>query len=166
MATYIKISTIDVPSGGSATIDFTSIPSTYTDLLLKMSLRGVNANAYCYMSISFNGSTANQTQKQLESDGTTATSASLSNFQFISDGANNTTTTFGNHEMYIPNYASSNNKSASFDSVMEQNGTTAYMDLKAYLWSSTSAINQITITGITGNLAQFSSATLYGIKNS
>jgi hypothetical protein len=31
MATFEKIATVDVGSGGAASIDFSSIPSTYTD---------------------------------------------------------------------------------------------------------------------------------------
>ena len=163
--TYKQIASITVGAGGASSIDFTSIPSTYTDLCLKMSLRGVNANAYNYVSISFNGSTANQSQRKIEGDGSTASSGSASNFQFISNGSGNTSNTFGNHELYIPNYAGSTNKSASLDQVMEQNGTTAYASLHAFLWSSTAAINQVTVTGVTGNFVQYSSATLYGVKS-
>ena len=39
--THNLISTITVGSGGAASIDFTSIPQTYTDLLVKISLRAV-----------------------------------------------------------------------------------------------------------------------------
>ena len=37
--TYTLISSVTVGSGGAANIEFTSIPSTYTDLLLKYYLR-------------------------------------------------------------------------------------------------------------------------------
>lgn len=164
--TFVKIATVTVPSGGQSAITFSSIPQTYTDLCLKLSSRGVNANLYNYVSVAFNGSTSNQTQIQLEGDGSSVSSATLSNFQFITDAGSNTTNTFGNHELYIPNYASANYKSASMDSVMEQNGTTAYCDAKAYYWSINSAITSITLTGITGNFAEFSTAYLYGISNS
>jgi hypothetical protein len=33
--TYEAIATVEVGSGGASTIDFTSIPSTYTDLVLR-----------------------------------------------------------------------------------------------------------------------------------
>jgi hypothetical protein len=37
--TYTAIKTVTVGSGGAANIDFTSIPQTYTDLVLKVSAR-------------------------------------------------------------------------------------------------------------------------------
>ena len=37
--TYTLISSVTVGSGGAASIEFTSIPSTYTDLVLKLSAR-------------------------------------------------------------------------------------------------------------------------------
>jgi len=151
-------------NASAASVTFANIPQTgYTDLKVVMSARGVNANTFNYMSIAFNGSTANQTRRQLEGDGSGASSASSTNFQFISDGGNNTANTFGNHELYIPNYTSSNFKSASLDSVMEENGTTAYADFMALLWSNTAAITSIVITGITGSFAANSTFSLYGI---
>jgi hypothetical protein len=152
-------------TGTVATIDFSSIPSTYTDLVLRMSLRGVNANIYDYVNISFNGSTASQTQRQLEGDGSAATSANGSNFYFLSNGASATSSTFGSHDLYIPNYAGSANKVSSLDSVMENNAVSSYSDIKVFLWSNTAAINQITITGITGSFGIYSTAYLYGVNN-
>jgi hypothetical protein len=37
--TYEAIATVTVGSGGATDIEFTSIPGTYTDLLIKSSLR-------------------------------------------------------------------------------------------------------------------------------
>jgi hypothetical protein len=82
----------------------------------------------------------------------------------ISSG-NATASTFGNFEIYLPNYAGSNNKSVSSDSVAENNATEAYTNLRALLWSSTAAINAIKFTLGAGNFAQYSTATLYGISN-
>jgi hypothetical protein len=65
--------------------------------------------------------------------------------------------------MYIPNYASSNYKSFSIDSVTENNGTVAYQIMHAGVWSNTAAITSLTITAAGGNLAQYSTATLYGV---
>lgn len=165
--TYQLISSVTVGSGGAASIDFTSIPATYTDLVVKMSLRGTSAATYAAVKVQFNGSTSNLSCKQLFGDGASAnSSSSATQILFDTDAANNTASTFGNHEMYIPNYAGSTNKSVSIDSVMEQNGTTAYAELVAGLWANTSAINQVTIAPTANNFAQHSSAYLYGIKNS
>ena len=169
--TYEKIATVTVGSGGAATIDFTSIPSTYTDLVLKFSLRTINTSSnYLSAFVTFNGSSTGYSQRMAYGTGSSALSASGSG-SYIDWSAYGSTTaatasTFGNGEIYIPNYAGSANKSTSADSVSENNATNSIVALTAGLWSNTAAINQITLTGNSGNLAQYSSATLYGIKNS
>jgi hypothetical protein len=80
--------------------------------------------------------------------------------------ATSTANTFGNVAIYIPNYTSSNNKSISVDGVGENNATTAFADLYAGLWANSSAITSITLYNIISDFAEFSTATLYGIKNS
>jgi hypothetical protein len=164
--TFTKIAAVTVGSGGAASIDFTSIPSTYTDLVVKASLR--HATGSPFMAISFNGSSANFTYRYLEGNGASASSSSGStNYCVALNPFNATASTFSNSELYIPNYAGSSNKSFSADGVTENNATTAYADMFANLWSNTAAINQITIAASGGfNLVQYSTATLYGIKNS
>ena len=165
--TYTKIASVTVGAGGASSIDFTSIPSTYTDLCIKISGRSTSTSTGS--TITFNGSSSSYTNKRLYGDGSAPASDSaittgISN-TFIDDSGF-TATTFGNGEIYIPNYASSNYKSVSVDGVTENNATTALMMLTAGLWSNTAAINQVTITPALGNFTQYSTATLYGIKNS
>jgi len=165
--TYVAIATTTVESGGAADIEFTSIPATYTDLLVKLSARGTRALTYEVIKIEFNGSTANLSSRQLYGDGSAAgSSSSGTQIVFDTNAANNTASVFGSHEIYIPNYAGSTNKSVSVNSVMEQNGTTAYPELVAGLWADTSAITSIKLLPAVANFAQYSTATLYGIKNS
>jgi hypothetical protein len=164
--TFIKIASVTVGSGGASSIDFTSIPSTYTDLVLKLSGRSTaNDN---WANISFNGSTASFSSRGLFGDG--SSSGSYSRSDNVNTIANNTSSatanTFSNGEIYIPNYAGSNNKSYSVDSVTENNGTSALTSLVAGLRSNTAAITSITLTPNSGNFAQYTTATLYGIKNS
>ena len=85
----------------------------------------------------------------------------------LGTGSTATSNTFGNSELYIPNYAGSTNKSSSADAVAESNTTTVFAYLNAALWSSTAAITSITLTPDAGgaNFVQYSTATLYGIKN-
>lgn len=169
MPTFTQIGTAQVVgSGGAASITFTSIPSTYTDLVVKISARGLNSNPYCYTALALNGVTTNQTSRGLNGTATSASSFSASNFQFFINGNTSTASTFSNNEFYIPNYAGSTNKSLSLDGVFESNSTAAdnnYLQLMADLWSNTAAITSITITGVTGNLAEHSSAYLYGVSN-
>jgi len=69
--------------------------------------------------------------------------------------------------LYIPNYAGSANKSASSDSVRENNATgSIQLRLVASLWSNAAAITSVKLVPDYGNFAIYSTATLYGIKNS
>jgi hypothetical protein len=166
--TYSKIATYTVGSGGVASIDFTNIPQTYTDLVLKCSLRTVNnlSARGTNINLSINGVTTNRTFRSLEGNGASAFSSNGTGAYVgtFGGGTSVTADTFSNTEIYLPNYASSNNKSLSTDSVMENNGTTGSADLVAVLWSQTSAITSLSISSGSGNLAQHSTAHLYGIK--
>jgi len=167
MATFIKIASVTVGSGGSATMSFTSIPSTYTDLVIKVSARGTQSATYATYEIKFNGSTTGYYLRQLYGNGSTVTSDQNSTrLALDAVGSTATATTFSNNEIYIPNYAGSTNKSVSLDGVTENNATEAWTELYAGLWSNTNAITSITLEMITGTFVQYSTATLYGIKNS
>jgi hypothetical protein len=161
--TYKLISSVTVGSGGAASMVFSSIPQTYTDLLIKVSARGVGIDNQ----LTFNGSTSNNSSRYLFGNGASAISGSdASNIQLQgSTESGNTANTFGNMEIYIPNYTSANYKSVSIDAVTENNATTAYAFLSAGLWSNTAAITSATITNSSGNYVQYSTAYLYGISN-
>ena len=164
MAIYNLISTVTVGSGGAASIEFTSIPQTYTDILLKLSVRSTQANNANTLSIKFNGSTANFTACLIEGSGASASSFSQSagNIGNV-QGTSSTASVFSSLDIYISNYSGSTYKSYSADGVTENNAATAYQSMSAGLWSQTAAITEIGIY-IT-DLAQYSSASLYGIKN-
>ena len=161
--THKLIQTLTAGVGGVASFDFTSIPQTYTDLKLVCSLR--NTIDAVIGTIQFNGLSTNLSSRLLLGSGSAASSTNQASIiQFY--GANATSYTasvFGNTEIYIPNYAGSTNKSVSIDSVTENNATASFQNMTAGLWSATSAITQITILVAA---AQYSSASLYGIKNS
>ena len=170
--TYTLISSVTVGSGGAANMEFTSIPSTYTDLLLRVSARidraGENRQS---MNLTFNSSTGSWTGKRLagyDSNSTLSDSSSTTYYQIPQATASNATAnTFASADFYIPNYASSNNKSVSSDSVTENNSTTSWIiDLGAGLWSNSSAITSVKLDGNGYNFLQYSTAVLYGIKNS
>ena len=167
--TYEAIATVTVGSGGAATFGFTSIPATYTDLLVVASLRSDRAsnsidNGWIYLNS--DTSSGNYTKRRVWGDGSAVYSATTYDLDYYYPGSTATASTFGNLYYYIPNYAGSNNKSFSVDSSQENNATIAINNLTAGLWSSSSAITSITFDLNNGNFVQYSSATLYGIKNS
>jgi hypothetical protein len=166
MATYIQIgSTVTVGAGGASTIDFTSIPATYTDLVIKLSGR-YSASTFDGHYIAFNGSTSTFSGKYLYGSGSSTVSGSLARYLGTINGTASTANTFTSTEIYIPNYSGSTNKSFSSDSVTENNATESYANMVAGLWATTSAITSISISLPTGNFVQYSTASLYGIKNS
>lgn len=168
--TYKAIATVTVGSGGAANIEFTSIPGTYTDLLVKISFRSTRAGQIeDGLGFKINTATTGYTYRTLIGDGANVQNLSTSYEQTWAgeiNAAGSTASTFSNTEVYLPNYAGSNAKSYSSDSVAENNATNGYSSLQATLQSSTSAVTSITLTAQNGNLAQYSTATLYGIKNS
>jgi hypothetical protein len=165
--TYFKIASVTVGSGGAANIEFTSIPATFTDLVVLASVRGdasgVNLNTNLRMQ--FNNSTTDYSQKELFGTGTSTGSATLSYISLGYVSSNNATaSSFGNGQAYIPNYTSANNKSVSSEGVAEGNAAGMFMALDAGLWSDTSAITSIKLFVPDFNILQHSTATLYGIK--
>jgi hypothetical protein len=174
--TFELISSVTVGAGGTTIASFSSIPSTFTDLQLVGSYRtteaGLNSGT---LKIRFNSNFSSiysyrELQGNGQNAGTAATGPDTSfdlNFQSNeSDG--NTANTFQSFQLYIPNYANTSYaKSASFESVSEQNGTNAYADLGALSFNSTTAISSIEIRAFTtNNVAQFSTFYLYGVKSS
>lgn len=170
--TYVAIATVTVGAGDAAEIAFSSIPSTYTDLVVKLSLRTSSVGTDDQIRIKINGNAAGNaySSKMMQGTGSTVTSFSGSAAGYVIAGAVNangsTANTFNNAELYFPNYAGSANKGYSVDAVMENNATTAYSEISAILWSNTSAITSLAFFAPSVNLKQYSTATLYGIKNS
>ncbi len=161
--TFELIASTTVGAGGASSIDFTSIPSTFTDLVIKLSVRPNSADS---IAIKFNGSTTGYTSKNLEGSGASASSGSSpSSGRYINYAVLTTASTFTSADVYVPNYAGSSYKSALADGVGEANATTAYQDMNAILWSNTAAINQVTLYFVSQNLVQYSTAYLYGVKN-
>lgn len=161
-------------SSSAASVTFSSIPNTYTDLVLKMSVRGSTSATTQTMQLILNGDndpTGYYSRTNLFGDGATATSNRDSNdnkTQIIYENASTSTSnTFSNIEIYIPSYTASQNKPFSIANAMETNATTAYTTTQAALWRKTNAITSIALSQVdTNNFVSGSSFFLYGIKNS
>jgi hypothetical protein len=167
--THKLIQTTTVGSGGAASIDFTSIPATYTDLKLVFSIRTNRAaSTVDAIGLKTNGVATNQTMRILYGDGSTTTGSQTDTTINTAVPASSTTASvFGSGEYYLPNYSGSTNKSVSGESVNENNGTPSYLYFVAGLWSQTTVINQLTLYSInSATILEYSSASLYGIKNS
>ena len=166
--TYKLIQTVTVGAGGAASIQFSSIPQTYTDLVLLYSGRSTRAAGGDDLYIRFNGLSTNLSSLDLYGTGSAAASFSDASIAYVGyfTGDTATASVFSNGSIYIPNYTVSIAKTISGDAVSENNATAATQLFGSGLWNNTAAITQINIYALNGNWKQYSSASLYGIKKS
>jgi hypothetical protein len=162
---YESIATVTVGSGGSSSISFSSIPSTFNHLQVRiMNLQSSATNFYGQ----FNSDTSNNYAfHDLFGDGSSAYSQATSTTNKFKIGyANSTTASFSSGAvMDILDYTStSKNKTVRVLAGSDTNGS-GYMLFRSALWYKTpEAINTITIFPDAGNFNQYSSFALYGIK--
>jgi hypothetical protein len=159
------IQTVTVGSGGATQMEFASIPATYTDLVVLISARSGSAGDTLWARFNNDSSTA-CTTRWLVGDGSSVTTSNSGGNTFIRLGtitSADTSSTFNNFQMYVPNYAGSAQKTVSVDAVNENNSTTAYQRMTTGLWPVTSAITNIIISNNGASISQYSSASLYGI---
>lgn len=166
-ATYEPIATATIASDGQGW-DFTSIPSTYTDLRLVIYGRGT------YASTTFGGygrfnndSGTNYSYTRLFSDGTAQSQRQTSADTFSVGelpSANATANVFGQTVIDILNYSSTTIQKT----VLVRTSTitsSSYTFTYVNLWRNTAAINRITFgTAGLNSMKAGSMATLYGIK--
>lgn len=153
----------------AASVTFSAIPNTFTDLVLRVSARGDTEGAVNgRFRIEFNGDFGftNYKSTSLVGDGSSATS-SRSTERILVTMSGQTADGFGSAEVYIPNYLSTVNKPMGIFGVAESNTANVNMAAGAGLYLSSSAITSVTIRQHSGtNFVSGSSFFLYGIKNS
>jgi hypothetical protein len=162
---FESIATVTVGSGGSATVSFTSIPSTYTHLQIRSFTRipsGGNNGL-----LTFNSDTgANYVTHLLYGDGASAAALSFTNDNYIYGSRVSTaTSTYGVGVIDVLDYANTNKfKTVRLLTGNDDNGS-GLIALNSGLWRSTSAITSITYTAQSGSIfAQYTQFALYGIK--
>jgi len=162
--TYTLISSVAVGSGGAASISLTSIPATYTDLLVKLSIRSDSNVADVLVNFNSNGN--NSTWRRLLGEASASSDSGSNGAGLLINGSTTDASIFATNQMYIPNYTSSNYKSYSTEAAFEKNSASGTArQLGAGLWSNSAAITSISFTGTSGNFVQYSTAYLYGISN-
>lgn len=170
--TYNAIATVTVGSGGTTSIDFSSIPKSFTDLYLVFSLRQDTDDRSIKITFNNDSSSVYSEKSVFGSASTVYNSGSTSQVYFtpntISAPSPAVADSFSNGAMYITNYSNATySKSVSVDTITENNaagnaGNSRYTGT----WANNSAINRITITPYASKFVQHSTVTLYGIKNS
>jgi len=170
--TYTLIASNTLGSS-AASVTFSSIPSTYTDLVVRVSTRSTRAtDVFDAVTLYLNGnSTSTNYNRTIIRGSGSAVSSFAGNQPGIysnnsGNGAGATANTFGSAEFYIPNYTSSTNKPASVFGVTENNATEAYIVATAGLALITSAVTSIEVAPGSGSYSFVSGSSffLYGIK--
>lgn len=165
--THLLIQSATVGSGGASEMVFSNIPQTYTDLLLRTSTR--NSTTTGEIKLKINGGTTNQTDKVAYFVGaSTYGSNDGTSIRATANVSTSPANTFSSAEHYFADYTNTSiNKVVSTRSFGEDNGTTDNaIYLGAGIWANTGAITSLTVYNSAGNMEQYSTAYLYGIKNS
>lgn len=169
MSAWKAISHQKVGSGGISSIQFTSIPAIYTDLILYVSGRSTRGNIVSdNIAIRFNDSTSGYTWRRFfgtgSGGGVSDTSSTDRGLTDALTAASASANAFGSAFIYIPNYRSSVAKSAFSDGVSSNNASSSYLGAPSLLWTGTDPITKITIfPWASDSFVQHTSATLYGV---
>jgi hypothetical protein len=153
-ATYDKIATTTLTSAGS--IDLSSIPSTYTDLVVV--LRGKSSGSTNNIRLRFNGDTASN-YSNLRFLAYSGTADSNAQTNMTSAGIGDWGSIEGAAIINIFSYANT----TTWKNYASRSVEPDYTSMYSGQWRSTSAINQITILYPSGSLATGTTATIYGI---
>lgn len=164
--TYVELNTITV---GTATpsVTFSSIPSTYTDLVLISNAIPTTAGGIDFY-LNVNGDTTSglYSKTHMSGSGTSAGSTRFTNQNRIATfwqvGPDNT-------QPFLVNYSIQNYANTSvFKTILARSGSfqASASEVNAFvgLWRNTNAISSITLMPSSGNLATGSTFSLYGIK--
>jgi hypothetical protein len=167
--TLIASTTVSTPA---FSVTMSSIPATYTDLLIVASMR-TDYSGSSEGQFLINGLTSGYHSKLMVGDGTTPafysnSSLTAATWGLVLNGSGSTSNTFSNHQINILNYSSTTvTKSYTVDGVTENNGA-------ALTWlvqggnSTTAAVSSITFQAWQSfiNFVAGTTFYIYGIKNS
>ena len=166
---YESIASVTVGAGGSPSIEFTSIPSTYVALELRAIVRG--DIAYCLFTFNNDTTTSNYVDHYMQGNGSSAYAGAdvntLAGIGFWNPPPLAATNTFLAGTLDIIDYASTSKyKTVKSINGFDNNGS-GVITLQSGLWKSTSAISSLKIVsngGASYPFLQYSTFALYGIK--
>ena len=172
---FDSIATVTVGSGGSSSISFTSIPSTYKHLQIRYIARDDRTGSGGdYLKITFNSDTnANYSSHMLYGNGSAAGATADTSVSNMTIGriptAGHNASIFGVGVLDLLDYADTNKyKTLRLLSGYDTNNTgtePGYLPFNSGSWRSTSAVTTITIAPNVGtNFVQYSHFALYGVK--
>lgn len=167
---YESIATVNLGSAQSS-IEFTSIPSTYKHLQLRLIARATDSNAANYANLKVNSDTtgSNYARHVMVGNGSSAASYSSTGSTITNLGeipaATATTGMFGVFIVDLLDYQDTNKYKTIRSLGGDDRNGGGEVNYNSILWMNTNAISSIQLTTYTtANYAQYSHAALYGIK--
>ena len=168
---YESIATVTVGAGGSSSIDFNSISSTYTHLQLRGIARtNRGTGIQDALRIRFNSDSANNyAHHYLTGDGSSASAGANTTISgILVDGVTmslSAASAFGAFVIDVLDYKNTNKYKTLRSLSGREDNTDGAMWFESGLWQNTNAITSITIIPVNGTLfSQYSSFALYGVK--
>lgn len=171
-STYTLISS-NILSTATASVTFSALPTTYTDLVLRASVRGNGSGYNSPFRLKINADTGNNySRTRVYGIGSSAVSNRASNeadnidTSFFNQSTS-TSDTFSSIEVYVPNYRSTVDKPISGDGALENNSTADWIrSAHSVLYRTSSAITSLEFFTNSGSFVSGSSFYLYGISKS
>jgi hypothetical protein len=165
-SSYESIATVTVGAGGSSSISFSSISSSYKHLQIRAIGRDAGANGEYKMEFNGDTTTTNYYLHNLYGDGATANASKANNntvAPLVYSGQ--TANAFEAIITDILDYANtSKNKVSRTLAGKDLNGS-GFIGLYSNLWNNTAAVNSIVLKVVGGtNFAEFTQFALYGVK--
>jgi len=159
---YESIATVSVGSGGTASAEFTSIPSTYKHLQIRALVKATNAGGASGLWFANSDTTqSNYYSHFLVGNGSSASAAAYNNpYSWSYSDA-----TFAVFVMDILDYGSTSKYKTIRTLRGWDNNGSGNVSLESGLWKNTNAISTFKFQLDSGNLAQYSHVALYGIKD-
>ena len=158
---YQSIQTITVGAGGVSSIEFTSIPSTYKHLQVRMMFTK-SANGYFYSYFNGDTSPSNYHSHYLEANGATVGAGANSDAAIGYFGSSSTVPI--GCVLDVLDYANTNKYKTSKTLTGQYKGGGASIVFSSQLWETTTAINALKVIPASGTIGQYSSFALYGVK--
>jgi hypothetical protein len=164
---FESIATVTVGSGGSSTITFSSIPSTYTHLQLRVTEQCSVFDKWRQLQFNSDTTASNYTLHTLYGDGSSVAvyTNTSSDWYYYEAVSSHSTTSMAGYVIDILDYANTNKyKTVRFLGGHDNNGS-GIIWFNSKLWRNTNAISSIDLKLASGNFVQYSHFALYGIKS-
>jgi hypothetical protein len=158
--TYIALANTTL-SASASTVTFSSIPSTYRDLIVVMSIK---LTAGAETKVQFNSSAANYSMVQAAFTGSSnfSNGGGGNSWVWITPNSFTSTGEFDNCVMHIMDY-SATDKHKGYVSRYDSLSTNTYSNMIAGRWSETQAISSLAIYVSSNSFTSGSTFALYGV---